>query len=269
MLQMKWRKNISKKQLARIKKPNKKIYALLSYNSDKKVFKNNEDLWPELISMIEALEYHYKNHCVYERKIERGQSYYNARFEAIAYLNAMGRIYYFFTSEWLHASVCPIKSKCLRDGTRPCEFNTLLRSEIPTLLALIPLRNKIAAHRQQDRPWKDDIKSLGFNCFGLLPSLEVSQVTEDDIKELENLESQKLTFDELKKALIGKGYRIRYSFATNQREVRLDSSAIKGIEYLGKNNGGNNNVIIFKPAEHHSKIIKEIIKLTELLFSHD
>ncbi len=78
-------------------------------------------------------------------------NHHAARHEAVAYINRVGQLAYFFKSDWFGHSV----------------QEKLIASKIPTILALQPIRNKFTAHRQFDSPRKDDCKSLGLNQLGL------------------------------------------------------------------------------------------------------
>ena len=107
-------------------------------------------------------------------------------------------------------------------------------------MALQPLRNKFTAHRQIDKPWKDDCLSLGLQQHGLRHGLAYP------IGKPENV-------------------RIEYQFPTKQREKLLDDHkvpAVSGIEHFGE----KNNLVIFRPTEIHSNIVNEVICLIEKFF---
>ena len=117
----------------------------------------------------------------------------------------------------------------------------IIASTIPSILALMPLRHKFTAHRQQDDHRKDDCKSLGLNEFGLMPALSDSLEKPDDVK-------------------------IEYQFPTKQRDRLLKKHKIplvKEIEYFGN----NNHLITFTPTQIHHRIINEAINLLQHFFN--
>jgi len=197
--------------------------------------------------MLNGLEHHIKRIRTYEKAACRFASNLNALsktkepfylsdlskkanhhpavHEAVAYIGRLGQLCYFFTSKWFRSAV-EKKDIALK---------------IPSILALMPLRNKHSAHRQQDAPREeDDSPCLGFNEYGL------------------------------KHALVGYGrepenVNIQYSFSTKQRCILLKKyhpSPVFDIEHLGK----DNNLVIFTPTKIHQKIVNESVNLLELFF---
>jgi hypothetical protein len=144
--------------------------------------------------------------------------------ETVAYIGRLGQLSYFFESDWF--------SEVVKEDD--------VALSIPSILALMPLRNKHSAHRQQDYPWKDDCSSLGLNQYGL------------------------------KHGLVGLGKKpshvnIQYTFPTTQRHPFLKKyhpSPINEIEHLGI----KNNLIIFTPTKIHQAILNEVINLLQIFF---
>jgi len=196
--------------------------------------------------MLDGLEYHIGKIRTYEKAacrfianlhalsktkepfnlttLSRRANHHLAVHEAVAYIGRLGQLCVFFESKWFS------------DVTG----KTNIALKIPSILALMPLRNKHSAHRQQDDPRKDDCSSLGFNEFGL------------------------------KHCLVGfreepKNINIQYSFPTKQRHSLLKGhhpSPVPDIEHLGE----NNNIIIFTPTKIHQKVVNEAMTLLELFF---
>ena len=251
----------SKKLTDRIKTPVKKLHHLFSLYSDHKFYKNHEPFLLGLIDMVAGLEYHFKQHSKYEEKAKRGLSYSSASHEAVAYLNRLGQIYFFFNAAWLHDFFCGIKKQDSH-STQECGLYQKLDGElctkIPAIFALIPIRNKFTAHRQQDKPWSDDCASLGLNVAGLMPGFGGKIPETINVEELARGEPEifcKTIFDTSKP-----NSRIHYSYPTNQRLLSDDHELVSGIEFFG-----NNMVIVFSPTEQHKKIVEEILDFVELL----
>jgi hypothetical protein len=223
-------KRTFRKKLACIKQPIKYLNHL--FGCYPKAFKNNEENLGGLFDILDGLEYHYKKHLMYEKRASRGLSCRGACHEATAYLCRLGQLYTLFCSKWFKVYVEDVKGV------------------IPSICALIPIRNKFAAHRQQDSPSKynDDCKSLGLQCFGLLPGLSKKILPGEEL-------------EILKDSLISrKDCKIVYQFPTKQRYCLKDSPAVVGIEYLNE----VNNIIQFTPSENHPAIIKESLCLIEM-----
>ena len=122
-------KRTSKKRLRNIQNPKKRIWHLFGvYSATYQVHKKE---LMGFIDMIDDLEYHSRRHQLFEKRANKGLPYGDASHEALAYLNVLGRLEAFFRSKWFRQ-------------------NSLLRrslpSRIPTLLALMPIRNKVASH---------------------------------------------------------------------------------------------------------------------------
>ena len=228
-------KKTSKKKLARIKQPNKYLYHLFSCYP--KVFKDNEEKLGGLFDILDGLEYHYKRHLVYERRVSNGLPCCAACHEAVAYINRLGQLYDLFNSQWF------VKYVKKEDVSQI----------IPSIYALMPIRNKFTAHRQQDDPRDDDCLSLGFQCFGLRPAIEQKLSPEARLK----FEGNK-PFG-LNDLIIAGESKLVYSFPTKQRRLPGGFPPVAGIEHLGK----SNNIVQFRPTEMHSVIMKEILYLIE------
>lgn len=236
--------NITLAKYRRIKKPAKKIVYLFSLVSKQERFQENEDALVGVLDMINGLEYHFKKikrheKSAYRRVLELESLHKNkelclsdlsptnhhlASHEAVAYINRVGQLAYLFKSDWF--------TKVVPKG--------IVASTALNILALQPLRNKFTAHRQIDKPWKDDCSSLGLHQHGLNHGLAYPIGTPEEV-------------------------RIEYQFPTKQREKLLDDykiPAISGVEYFGD----NNNIVIFRPTENHSAITSEVIHLIERFF---
>lgn len=164
--------SVSKINYNRVRIPRKKIVYLFALVSKQERFQENEDTLLGVLDMVEGLEYHYKKikryeKSAYKRVLElesfKGKSLANLSFtnhhlashEAIAYINRVGQLAYFFRSEWFNKVV----------------LKEVVASMIPSILALQPLRNKFTAHRQMDAPRDDDCPSLGLNQHKLMHKL--------------------------------------------------------------------------------------------------
>jgi len=157
-------------------------------------------------------------------RLSKKTNHHDAVHEAVAYIGRLGQLDYFFESDWF--------------GEIIKEADIALK--IPSILALMPLRNKHVAHRQQDYPRKGDCDSLGLNEYGLKHGL----VWLNNNPEIVN---------------------IQYSFPTMQRHFLLEKhhpSSVSDVEHLAK----TNNLVIFTPTKIHQKITNEAISLLELFF---
>lgn len=158
-----------------------------------------------------------------------------ATHESVAYINRLGQLYYFFR------------------GTKknPSWFLEVvnekdLATSIPSILALIPLRNKFTAHRQQDFSKKenkenDDCPNLGMHRYGLKHCLAgISGST---------------------------NVNITYDFLMIQRNELLKeyhpSSGVQGIEYFQD----KYTIITFTPTKIHSEVLNQILSLLEKFFN--
>lgn len=167
--------NTSKKIYKRIKNPIRKIVHLFALHSSHQNFKTYEDKLVGVLDMIKGIEYHFRKITNYEKaacrwvtEIENLRddkdklinlyqtglprtNHHPASHEAVAYINRVGQLAYFFKSDWFKKNI----------------KEEVIVSKIPTILALQPLRNKYTAHRQDDYPKKDDCSNLGINQHGL------------------------------------------------------------------------------------------------------
>lgn len=235
-------KRLPKKRIDNIKDPEKRLWHLFSYYSDNESYRKCKQQLGGIIDIVSGLQYHYNQHNLHEKKVDRCQFYGWASHEAIAYINRIGQVYYFVKSDWFNAYIP----------------QSDLPSLIPTVLALVPLRNKISAHRQQDYPYKDDCKSLGFHKFGLKSRLGGKIANSNALRGNKEEETGIILWSDVKKSFIG--MQIQYSFPTKQRDKLLDNCPrIDGFEYLG----GENNIIFFQPSIHHQIIMDQIFIIIE------
>ncbi len=159
----------------RIKNPVRKILHLFALRSPHQSFKTHEDTLVGILDMIKGIEYHFKKIKNYEKAACRWvteienlsddkdklinlyrtglprTNHHPASHEAVAYINRVGQLAYFFKSDWFKKNV----------------KEEVIVSKVPAILALQPLRNKYTAHRQDDYPKKDDCSNLGIHQHGL------------------------------------------------------------------------------------------------------
>lgn len=224
----------------------RKISYLFALHATHCLYLEQKDRLGGILDIFAGLEYHIKRIKNYEKAacrrslelmnrfnsegsynlplLSRRTNHHPAVHEAVAYIGRLGQLACFFESEWFSSKAGEAQ----------------VAAEIPSILALMPLRNKHTAHRQQDDPRKDDCSSLGLNEYGLKHVL----VGLNKNPEIVNLQ---------------------YSFPTKQRHHLLNKYhplPIDGIEHLGS----NNNLTIFTPTKIHSKIMSEAISLLELFF---
>lgn len=199
-----------------------------------------------VLDMLDGLEHHIRKIRTYEKAacryvanlnaltktkkpfnlsdLLKRANYKSVVHDLVAYIGRLGQLSCFFESEWFSDVVN--------------ESDIALK--IPSVLALMPLRNKHSAHRQQDYPRKDDCTNLGINEYGLKPV--------------------PIGFGEEPKSV-----NIRCSFPTKQRHpllVKYHPDPISDIEHFGQ----NNNLVLFNPTKNHQKIINETISLLERFF---
>lgn len=233
----------------KISHPVRKVLYLLALHAGHPFYVEHKDNLIGVLDIIDGLEHHIKNLRRYEKsacnrsvelrsifkrqgegpvylpKVSRRTNHQPAVHEAVAYIGRLGQLATFFESRWFGSVV----------------KENVIAEEISSILALLPIRNKHTAHRQQDAPRHDDCSSLGLNQFGLKHGL-VGPNTNPEIVHIE------------------------YSFPSKQRHRLLDKyhpSPINGIEHLGQ----NNNLTIFTPTKNHPTIINETITLLQLFFS--
>lgn len=236
------RNNIYKK----ITNPLRKISYLFALHATHYHYLEKKDRLIGVLDIIDGLEYHIKRIRNYEKAACRrsleleplfnGEGPYNlpmlsrrtnhhpAVHEVVAYIGRLGQLACFFESEWFSSIVGEAQ----------------VAAKIPSVLALMPIRNKHTAHRQQDAPRRDDCSSLGLNEFGLKHGLAGS-ITNPEIVHL------------------------KYSFPSKQRHRLLDKYRplpVNDIEHVGQ----DNNLIIFIPTKNHPTIIEEAISLLQHFF---
>lgn len=140
-------------------------------------------------------------------------------------MNRLGQLAFFFGSDWFSQVI---------------ETKHIVQ-KIPSILALMPIRDKFTAHRQQDFPRNDDCLSLGFNEFGLAPGLLGSIKNPGSVV-------------------------IQFQFPTKKRHpflVKYNSPSVSSIECINS----KNNLIIFTPTMLHQRILNETVSLLEYFFS--
>lgn len=248
MLELTLPANPKKATYKNIFHPVRKILYLFALYAIHPFYVVHKDNLIGVLDIIDGLEHHIKNLKRYEKfacnrsihlrsifnrqgeesvclpKISRRTNHHPAVHEAVAYIGRLGQLAAFFESKWFGSVV---------------EEN-VIAGEIPSILALLPIRNKHTAHRQQDAPRHDDCSTLGLNQFGLKHGL-VGPNTNPEIVHLQ------------------------YSFPSKQRHPLLDKYCllpVNDIEHLGK----NNNLTIFTPTKNHPTIIAEAINLLQLFF---
>ena len=245
MLKLMLPEKVSKSDYKRVKRHERKIIYLFALASKQQRFQANEDALVGVLDMIGGLEYHYKKIKHYEKsaykRVLEIESLAESREKSIANLSP--------TNHHLasHEAVAYIN----RVGQLACFFRSdwfknavpeqAIASKIPTILALQPIRNKFTAHRQIDAPRHDDCSNLGLlNRYGL------SHVLSGPIGKPEEV-------------------RIKYQFPTKQRDSLLDKyhiPAVPDVEHFGD----TNNLVIFRPTDIHSVVLKEVVELLEEVF---
>jgi len=246
MLELNLHLNPKKAVYSRISNPARKAAYLFALCANNPLYSKHKQLLGGVLDMLDGLEYHIGKIRTYEKAacrfvanlhtsrktkkpfnlaaLSKRANHHPAVHEAVAYIGRLGQLCTYFESEWFSNVV----------------GKTNIALKVPSILALMPLRNKHSAYRQQDDPRKNDCGNLGFNEFGL------------------------------KQGLVGfgdepKSVNIQYSFPTKQRHSLLKShytSPIPDIEHFGE----NNNIIIFTPTKIHQKVAGEAINLLELFF---
>ncbi len=173
MLKLNLHPNPKKHVYSRISNPVRKTAYLFALCATHPLYSKHKERLGGVLDILDGLEYHIKKIRTYEKRacrfvtdlnvicknkepfnlpaLSRRSNHHPAVHEAVAYIGRLGQLDYFFESDWFGEVVSEAE----------------LASGIPSILALIPLRNKHSAHRQQDYPRKDDCPSLGLNEFGL------------------------------------------------------------------------------------------------------
>lgn len=246
MLKLNLHPNPKKDVYARISNPVRKTAYLFALCATNPLYLKHKERLGGILDILGGLEYHIEKIRTYEKRacrfvtdlnelcknkepfslpaLSRRTNHHPAVHEAVAYIGRLGQLDYFFKSKWFSPVVG--------------ENNVALG--IPSILALMPLRNKHSAHRQQDYPWKDDCSSLGLNEYGLKHGLVGFNTKPDHVN-------------------------IQYSFPTKQRDPLLEKhhpSPIKEIEHFGD----SNNLVIFTPTLIHQRIQNEAIGLLQQFF---
>lgn len=128
-----------------------RVWQLFAQNKNSKALKEHEVELIGIPDMVNGLEYHYKKFQQLENTQRRHlqnkfntQMLYpttnNAIHEAVAYLNRVGQLHTLLTSKWF------------KNYISEAELSQLC----PTLLAVMPLRNKHTSHRSIDDPINED-----------------------------------------------------------------------------------------------------------------
>ncbi|MGD2168712.1 MAG: hypothetical protein PVI40_00530 [Chlamydiota bacterium] len=247
MLEFELHPNPKKHIYSKFSNPRRKTAYLFALCANHPFYLKHKEKLIGVLDMLEGLEYHIKKIRTYEKagcrrmadinllrnnrdpvnfpRLSKKTNHHNAKHETVAYIGRLGQLYYFFSSDWFGEFI----------------KKSDIALKIPSILALMPLRNKHVAHRQQDYLGKGDCDSLGLNEYGLQHCL--SGKTNDP--ELINIE---------------------YSFPTKQRHFLLKKYhplPVHHIEYLGE----NHNLITFTPTTLHQTLTNEAIDLLELFFN--
>jgi hypothetical protein len=224
----------------------RKIRNIFDRHSDAEIIKKNELELVGLLDMIDGLKYHFKKFVKME-KIQR--KWLKKRFdeqiffsngpkkdmihEIVAYLNRLGQIETLFTSKWF---VKLIKKK---DLAIIC----------PTILALLPLRNKFASHRSIDDPGKEtdsQIESQSTLPFGVNWRGRASGIINSF-----DYDSLFISYD-IKISLLHRSSILR----SHKIPLVSDIEIFTGEEIF----------IMFIPTKHHQKICNEIVNAIQKVF---
>ena len=198
-----------------------------------------------LLEMVNGLEYHYKNFAKTETccriKLEKkfkerkflSTPYKNAFHEVIAYLNRLGQIYYLFTSPWFRKYVKE------SDLAKLC----------PTLLALTPLRHRVACHRGCDKSPNHKIEiDEHLASQASVAIVAIWQGEKDSCVLNMSYKIKILKEEKYNRSKILRKYHI---FPVETVEIFTEKEIF----------------LSFIPSKHHNNICKEIIDVIEFFFS--
>lgn len=158
MLELKLHPNPKKHVYSRISNPVSKTAYLFALCEHHPLYSKHKNHLGGVLDMLNGLEHHIKRIRIYEKAacrlasnlnalrktkepfnlsdLSKKANHHPAVHETVAYIGHLGQLCYFFTSKWFRSAV-EKKDIALK---------------IPSILALMPLRNKHSAHRQQDAP---------------------------------------------------------------------------------------------------------------------
>jgi hypothetical protein len=124
------------------KYPEKFEYLMAKHQFSKAMKEHELEIWG-IPQFLDGLGYHFKKFNALEKKQSPGKTTKtqsrNTTNEITAYFNRLGQLYTCITSDWFQEYVPKDKLPLL----------------CPSILALIPYRNKYAAHRSLDQPRKE------------------------------------------------------------------------------------------------------------------
>lgn len=196
-----------------------------------------------ILDMVGGLEYHYKNFAKIENrcriKLEKemddgeqtSRPYKNAIHEVTAYLNRLGQFYYLMRSPWFGEYVKE------DDLAKLC----------PILLALIPLRHRVACHRSCDKPGKDIEINEHLATQASVPIEKRWRKEKDDILNI-SYEIKILKEEKLNRCEILRKH--------HKSPVESVERFVEGVIWLE-----------FIPSKHHNNIGTEIYDVIELFFN--
>jgi hypothetical protein len=227
------------------------IKRLFAEHAHSESFQEHELEFVGILDMVEGLEYHYKKFIRMENsqhiRMENSQHKrlkkifeemmifpappQNTIHEIVAYFNRLGQIDFLFRSTWFKKYVAESDLAIL----------------CPTILALLPFRNKFGAHRSIDATRGESASQQASHAslpFGLtwMGKADRDTYLKHDVSAM-NI-----------------GYQIK--IAKNHRDSKLEAQkipAVDEIEIFGK----EEIWITFIPAKHHDKICAEIIKIVK------
>ncbi|HEY2445033.1 MAG TPA: hypothetical protein VGI20_04775 [Rhizomicrobium sp.] len=107
------------------------------------------------VTMLQGLDYHYSHMVTFSELYREGRVFHKTEYghEVDAYLNQLGRLYYFFA--------CGLGKHCGID----------VINDIPSILRYIPLRHKHAAHRSIDLRRGESDEFAAFQLIGMSGNL--------------------------------------------------------------------------------------------------
>lgn len=227
-----------------------KVIALFSEHHTSEIFMNHELEFLGILDMVDGLEYHYKKfirmenkHREHQKKIWENGIYLtppnNPVHEAVAYLNRLGQVHTLLTSNWFKKNV---KESAI---ARLC----------PSILALMPFRNKHTAHRSVDGPRGESPQQLAMHA-----SIPFGQIWE----------GSKVEIDQQGRPVWQEEIHITYKITIDRNEKLNRSPILKehktnfvqGIEHVGSKDSSD-LWLSFTPSKHHTIICNEIFSIIE------
>lgn len=208
-----------------------KFEYLTSLHRSSKAMKEHElEIWG-VAQILDGLCYHYKKF----KNLEKGQSpgkttktqFNNTINEITAYLNRLGQIYSCLTSEWFQKYVTKDRLPLL----------------CPSILALIPYRNKYSAHRSLDRPYTE---------------------SQSQHESYSNITLYNGWHGKSDRSDMHIGYQIKISAKDRCKLlVMYHPLAVQDFEHF---TGQDEIFIDFVPVKHHDRVISEAYETIRLLF---